>query len=88
MSGGAQSNAALLWYLDAQGELAPVQVGTGISDGQRTEVSGAGLRDGMLVVVGTSTGGQAAAATTGSTNPFQAQQGRQGGGPPGPPGSF
>jgi HlyD family secretion protein len=75
-----------LWTLDAAGNPAPVRVRTGLSDGQRTQVTP--LRDGALdagaqIIVGAAEGGSAASAKT--TNPFQQQQQQGGGRPPGPP---
>ena len=68
-----------LWYVDVNGTLARLRVRTGLSDGQRTEVTGQGLRDGMQVIIGSTE------ATTGSgdnTSPFQTT--RPQGGPPRP----
>jgi hypothetical protein len=50
----------MLWYLDAEENLKAARVRTGITDGQKTEVSGTQLKDGMQVIVGaiqTQTGG-------------------------------
>jgi HlyD family secretion protein len=69
-----------LWYLDATGKLARLRVRTGLSDGQRTQVSGDGLREGMQVIIGST---EATTGTTGATSPFQTT--RQQGGPR-PPG--
>jgi HlyD family secretion protein len=90
----AADDVARLWVLSEDGKLSPVRVRTGISDGQRTQVTGEGLREGMQVVIGTSDNGQTTAAASATTNPFQAtqqqqQQRRPSGGPPsGPPGGF
>ena len=81
------SAVATLWTL-ADGELVPVPVRTGISDGQLTEVSSPALAAGLRVVTGMQKGGKASedAATT---NPFQSsRQSGPGGGPPPPPGGF
>jgi len=67
---------ALLWYLDGSGKLAVARVRTGITDGQRTEVSGAELREGMQVIIGTAAGN---AGGNAAASPFQAQR------RPGPP---
>jgi hypothetical protein len=54
-----------------------VRVTAGLSDGQRTEVSGQGIHEGMQVIIGVNAGQTtAAAAPTGAsaqsgTNPFQ-----------------
>jgi len=84
-------STSTLWTLDAAGRPAPVRVRTGLTDGQRTQVTP--LRDGALdagaqVIVGAADAASAAASKT--TNPFQQQQQSGGGGrPPGsPPGGF
>jgi HlyD family secretion protein len=69
-----------LWSLGLNGRLAGIPVRTGLTDGQRTEVSGERLTEGMQVVIGTTRGDAAATATT--ATPFQ-QQGQQGPPPPG-----
>jgi len=84
-------NMVVLWHLDDDGKLAALPVRAGISDGQQTEVSGDGLREGMQVILGTNQAGTSTTTTTTetSTNPFQQTQQRRGqGGPPGPPGGF
>jgi HlyD family secretion protein len=62
-------NAVMLWYLDDKGQPAVTRVHTGLSDGQRTEVSGTNLKEGMQVIVGVT---QTTASTT-SSSPFQPQ---------------
>jgi len=57
-----------LWYVDASGRLDAVSVGVGVSDGRRTEVSGAGLREGMGVIVAT---GTASSSSADVSSPFQ-----------------
>lgn len=86
-AGGAR---ATLWYLDQKQQLVSIAVQTGLTDGQRTVVTGPGLEAGMRVIVGSSS---AAAATnaTGTSSPFQSTQprgpgGGPGGGGPPPPG--
>jgi HlyD family secretion protein len=80
-SGGA-TGLTRLWVLGADGRPAPLLVRAGISDGLSTEISGDGLRAGMRVIAGQSSGG--AAAPTGETNPFQSTPQRSG--PPPMPG--
>jgi HlyD family secretion protein len=59
----------MLWYLDDQGKLQAARVHTGLTDGQRTEVKGESIKEGMQVIIGvTQTEG-----TTTSSNPFQPQ---------------
>ena len=75
---GRGQNAAVLWYLDTSGKPAIARVRTGLTDGQRTQVEGPEVREGMEVIVGaTQTAG-------GGGNPFQS--GQQGG--PRGPGGF
>ena len=77
-------DAALLWYLDADGELEAVPVRTGLSDGQSTQIEEAGPRAGViepgLQIIAAVTG----SSQTSSSNPFQSQQQSR---PPGPPGA-
>ena len=47
---------AQLWVVDGSGELAPVSIGVGISDGSVTEVVRGDLKEGQQVVVGQSKG--------------------------------
>lgn len=61
---GSRRNAAdrdqegkRLWIV-ADGELKPVAITTGLSDGQMTEVSGADIKEGMAVVIDLRTTGQ------------------------------
>jgi HlyD family secretion protein len=62
------NGGAMLWRLDPNGKLAVVPVKVGLSDGQRTEVSGEGLTDGMQIIIGvTQTAEQQPAGS-----PFQA----------------
>ncbi len=77
-------SVGVLWVMDSLGHLARIRVRTGISDGQKTQVSGRELVEGMKVVVGASTGA-AGAAGAAAANPFQQTQ-RQGG--PRGPGGF
>jgi HlyD family secretion protein len=70
---------ATLWYLAEGRMLRPLRVRLGISDGQRTVVTGEGLKQGLQIIVGTQTG----AATAGTnTSPFQTTSSQ--GGPPRP----
>jgi len=80
---GARGAApTLLWYLDEDGKVNAVPVRTGITDGQRTAITGPPfLREGMKVIAAVTTG----SAPTTATNPFQSQQRS---GPPRPPGMF
>ncbi len=77
---------ATLWVLDATGTPTPRRVRTGLSDGQRTQVTGDGVSAGTQVIVGAG-GGESQTAASTARNPLQ-QQGSGGQRPPGPPGGF
>lgn len=79
---GARGNVAgVLWYLDAAGRIASLRVRVGITDGQRTQVSGAGLVAGMPIVISTGASSASTTASAAPTSPFQQQ--RPSGGPGG-----
>jgi HlyD family secretion protein len=65
-------NVAMLWYLDESGALATARVRTGMTDGQKTEIQGRDLTEGMQVIVGVSAERDAAGSS--ATSPFQTQQ--------------
>ncbi|MCC6930021.1 MAG: efflux RND transporter periplasmic adaptor subunit [Gemmatimonadaceae bacterium] len=77
----AAAGPTMLWVLENGRTLRPLMVKAGLSDGQRTVVTGDGVSAGMQIVIGTSTGSKNS-STTGTTNPFQ-QQSQQGGPPRG-----
>jgi HlyD family secretion protein len=60
------ADGALLWTLDADGRLGRIRVRTGLSDGQRTQVEGDGIREGLQVIVGVTQSAQAS-----GSSPFQ-----------------
>lgn len=64
------NDTVMLWYVDREGRLGAARVRTGLSDGQKTEVRGPGIAEGMQVVVAVTQGDEAA----GAANPFQAQR--------------
>ncbi len=72
--------SGILW-VTAEGGLEPIQVRTGLNDGNMTEVDGDGLKDGLAVVVGELRHASAAPET--SANPFTPQLGRGGQAPKG-----
>ena len=73
---GAASTRGTLWYLDANKTLHMARVQTGLSDGQKIEVTGKSLQEGMQVVVSVAADGAAATTASASTsNPFQPQRG-------------
>ena len=73
-----------LWTLDAKKKLKPIRVRTGLSDGQRTQITSDSVTVGMQVIIG-STSGAAATTATATNNPLAPQrpQGGPGGGRPG-----
>jgi HlyD family secretion protein len=76
-SGGAAaaraSRGPAVWTLDAKNKPERLAVRTGLTDGQRTQVTGKGIIDGLKVIVGARTAQQAStpARTASSGNPFQ-----------------
>ena len=72
--GGARAEMATLWTVQ-NGRLAPIRARTGLTDGQRTQVSSQRLEAGMQVIIGTNT---AVAAGGAAGNPFQQSGGRGG----------
>lgn len=79
----AAADRGLLWALDDDGQLTPVPVLTGLSDGSNTEVAGRSLEAGRQIVAGVS----AHAVSNTSSNPFQQNQQQRRPGPP-PGGGF
>ncbi|HEY2804698.1 MAG TPA: efflux RND transporter periplasmic adaptor subunit [Gemmatimonadales bacterium] len=78
---GTRAAAAELWYIGADGKPVSMHVRTGITDGQRTEVSGPPeLKEGLVVLDGIVTGTAGASATP-TANPFQPATTRGGRGP-------
>lgn len=82
-SAGTTTEGSAVWVPGANAQPARVAVRTGLSDGQRTVVTGDGITDGAPVIVG-ATQAAASASTGSSSNPFQSQQqgGRPGAGGP------
>ncbi|HSA57493.1 MAG TPA: efflux RND transporter periplasmic adaptor subunit [Gemmatimonadaceae bacterium] len=81
-TGEVPEGTTRLWTLDAQGQPRALAVVAGLTDGQETEVSGPGLREGLRVIAAITTGGPA--ASEGVASPFQTAQpqggrGRRGG---------
>lgn len=73
---GEAGSTGTLYALDAKGALIAIRVRIGLSDGQRTQVTGDSLTAGMQVIVGVATA--TTATTTGaapSTNPLTPQRG-------------
>ncbi len=77
VSGASERDRVRLWYV-ADGKVSVTLVHTGITDGQSTEITGSGIREGMQVIAAV-----ASSATSSGVNPFQNQASP--GGRPGPP---
>jgi HlyD family secretion protein len=76
-----KTRSSSLYYLDAKGAVASINVRAGITDGSNTEVSGQGLKVGMKVITGTVQPATASTQTTTSATPFNSgSQPQQGGG--------
>jgi hypothetical protein len=63
----------VVWTLDAKNKPIRLAVRTGLTDGQRTQITGNGVTDGLKVIIGASTvqGTSAPTRTASSGNPFQ-----------------
>ncbi|MCA9751149.1 MAG: efflux RND transporter periplasmic adaptor subunit, partial [Gemmatimonadetes bacterium] len=68
--GRGHRSSAMLWSVDANGELTATPVRVGITDGRMTQVEGRDLEAGLPVVIGITQGG-----ATASSNPFQSNSG-------------
>lgn len=69
---GAGQDSGTLWYLGANGRLDTMMVRTGLSDGQRTVVTGDRLEEGMEIIAAVT-----ATDAAGAANPFQGGQQQQ-----------
>lgn len=72
------NDTVTLWYVDKDGKLGVARVRAGLSDGQKTEVRGPGITEGMQVIVAVTQ-----ADEPGSGSPFQAARQTGGRGPGG-----
>lgn len=77
-AGGGSGGGGTLWTVDSTQKLERIPVRVGLSDGQRTQVSGTGVVAGLQVIIG-STLPAASAPATPSANPLT-PTGRGGGG--------
>ena len=57
------ANAGRVWIADAKGQLQPIRVRTGITNGSVTEISGADVKEGLRIVTGVTTSAESGAAT-------------------------
>jgi HlyD family secretion protein len=71
---GGSAGRGSIWTLDANKKLKRIAVHVGLSDGQRTEVSGTGVAAGMEVIIG-STSPTTATPASPSANPLTPQGG-------------
>ena len=86
-TGGARgANGGMIWYQDEDGTVKGVRVRTGITDGQRTVVTGEGVTEGMQIIVGAAVATEGSAPAAAAPSPFQTQT--QGGGRGPRPGGF
>jgi HlyD family secretion protein len=72
-TGAARGSRGTLWYLDEDGQLAMVRVGTGLTDGSKTVIEADSLRAGTQVIVGAASAASSANASA-SSNPLQPQR--------------
>ncbi len=78
---GGVGSPGTLYTLTTAGKLKPIRVRVGLSDGQRTQVTGDSVKAGMQVIVGAAAAGSTSTSAP-STNPLTPQRG--GGGRGGP----
>ena len=81
-NGSRVGSSGTLWTVSAEGKLTAHPVTIGLTDGQRTQVSGKGVAAGTSIVLSIATG--SGTTTAAASNPLQPSTGRQ----PGPPGPF
>jgi HlyD family secretion protein len=81
-----RSSGPAVWVLNAKHQPARLAVRTGLTDGQRTQVTGSGITDGLEVITGTGTaqGTLAPGRSAASGNPFQPASQGSARGPRGP----
>jgi HlyD family secretion protein len=77
-AGSTRGSRGTLWYTDATGKLKASRVTLGLSDGQRTQVTGDSVQPGMKIIIGSNAAGSTAATAEASANPFQGGQRRRG----------
>ena len=76
--GGSRAGRARIWIMDEAGALRMIPVTVGLSDGQRTEISGKDIREGLVVVTGVVTT-EATTPRAGTGLPFGGSGGGGGG---------
>lgn len=70
---GGDTDRAMLWYVDDEGQLSVKMVRTGLTDGAQTEIRGRDLEVGLRVIAGVTLTDDA-----GSSNPFEQNNQRRG----------
>jgi HlyD family secretion protein len=79
-NGAARQQPSRVWVVANDGKLTPIRVRTGLSDGQKTQIEGPGITEGMQIVTSvSSTEGASAPAASATSNPFQPQRPGMGG---------
>lgn len=71
-----------LWYIGTDGQLTRLPVRAGLSDGQKTQVEGTGLRAGLQVIIGTTQGAISSTGVGTTASPFRTQRQPAAGPPP------
>jgi len=74
---GARPTVGTLWFTDSTGALHETRVRIGLSDGQKTQVEGKNITEGMQVITSVAGGTPATSESANAASPFQT--GRQGG---------
>lgn len=78
-SSGSGAKPSMLWYLDDKGTVHVARIRPGMTDGQKTEVQGKDLKEGMSVIIGVDDGSAPAATPSATANPLQPQMRGRGG---------
>lgn len=68
--GGSKAGRSRVWTMDSTGALRMIPIKVGLSDGQRTEISGQNVREGMVVITGMAAAKKTASTPTGTGLPF------------------
>lgn len=77
--GSSKAGRSRIWTMDSAGTLRMIPVQVGLSDGQRTQVSGPNVREGMVVVTGLTAAQKTTTTRTGTGLPFGPTGGSSGG---------
>jgi HlyD family secretion protein len=74
---GVRPTIGTLWFTDSTGALHETRVRIGLTDGQKTQVEGKNITEGMQVITSVAGGTPATSESANAASPFQT--GRQGG---------